>query len=217
MVILGGVPYSDPWALSLTGPPFWTSLQMVVTARPDAYTGNEDRTLHVGPPGILSNDVVARDHDAATAALSAEPKHGALSLQGNGSFSYRPEPDYNGNDGFTYVAHSGDYVSAPVKVTLKIQSVPDPPVAHDDSYTTSLNTTLSVDPPGLLENDVNRDGNSMRAAFLSGEVYGNLDLRSDGSFTFTPWTDRTEGARFFYRVTTNSGSDVGYVGIAVVH
>jgi hypothetical protein len=214
MVICGG-SQQGTWELSLGEPPSWAPIAMVVTAKADAYPGKEDQPLTVPPPGVLGNDAVREGHQPPVAVLDSGSHHGTLTLGRDGSFSYRPDPDFNGNDAFTYIAESGDYISAPAKVTIKVASVADPPLAVDDYYSIPLNTPLVVEPPGVLASDVNPDGTGLRATFLSGEVHGSLDFNADGSFTFVPWADSRGGAFFFYRSSSGSGSTVGDVFITV--
>ena len=52
------------------------------------------------------------------------------------------------------------------------------PVATDDSYSTTLNTTLSVAAPGVLANDTDADGNPLTAAVVATVTHGTLALAS---------------------------------------
>lgn len=106
MVICGG-SQQGTWELSLGEPPSWAPIAMVVTAKADAYPGKEDQPLTVPPPGVLGNDAVREGHQPPVAVLDSGSHHGTLTLGRDGSFSYRPDPDFNGNDAFTYVAESG--------------------------------------------------------------------------------------------------------------
>src|SRR5262245_40666872 len=53
----------------------------------DTYKLDEDTTLTLSAPGILSNDSDA-DGDPLTTALVSGPAHGALTLNGDGSLTY---------------------------------------------------------------------------------------------------------------------------------
>ena len=59
--------------------------------------------LVVGGLGILVNDSDV-DGDSLSAILVGDVAHGTLALDPSGSFSYTPDTDYLGSDGFTYRA-----------------------------------------------------------------------------------------------------------------
>lgn len=59
--------------------------------------------LVVGAPGVLANDSDL-DGDPLQVVLQTGPTHGTLDLQPDGSFTYTPEPGYDGPDSFTYFA-----------------------------------------------------------------------------------------------------------------
>ena len=75
---------------------------------------------------MLANDNDA-EGDAFTAALVVEPAHGRLELGEDGSFTYTPDPDYNGRDSFSYRANDGQLDTDPVTVTIDVGPVDDPP------------------------------------------------------------------------------------------
>jgi len=62
-----------------------------------------------------------------------------------------------------------------------------PPVAVDDAYATPLDDNLSVDAPGVLENDSDPDGDALTAVLVSSAgASGQLFLEPDGSFEYEP-------------------------------
>src|SRR5439155_308826 len=62
----------------------------------DSYSTAEDTTLNVVAPGVLANDSDV-DGDTLSAVLVSQPTHGSLTLNSNGSFSYVPATNYNGD------------------------------------------------------------------------------------------------------------------------
>ena len=60
------------------------------------------------------------------------------------------------------------------------------PVANDDTYNTSENTSLTIYAPGVLENDVDLEGESLSVELVSEPKYGSLNLNPDGSFFYQP-------------------------------
>ena len=70
-------------------------------------------------PGVLENDMDA-DGDPLTAVLTTDAQHGDLVLSGDGSFTYKPEPGFVGNDTFQYHADDGRDPSESITVTIII-------------------------------------------------------------------------------------------------
>src|SRR5690606_40207591 len=56
-------------------------------------------------------------------------------------------------DTFTYQASNGVSRSLVATVTITVNATNQPPVANDDSYTTDVDTPLTVSAPGVLAND----------------------------------------------------------------
>src|SRR4029079_13112960 len=87
-----------------------------LAATPDGYHASENSTLAVpATSGVLANDTSAK-----RAFLSATTVHGTLTLQRDGSFTYRSVAGYRGWDAFTYRAGAatGYYLTPPVPVYL---------------------------------------------------------------------------------------------------
>ena len=53
------------------------------------------------------------DGDTLTAVLAGGTTDGLLTLNGDGSFTYTPDPDWHGTDGFTYLADDGQLEGGP--------------------------------------------------------------------------------------------------------
>ncbi|MDY6911786.1 MAG: Ig-like domain-containing protein [Chloroflexota bacterium] len=97
-------------------------------ANADAYSTNEDTTLTASAPGVLINDTDV-DGDTLTASQDSGPSHGSLTLNGDGSFTYTPDPDFNGSDSFTYRAYDDTAYSNAATVTININPVVGPSIS----------------------------------------------------------------------------------------
>jgi hypothetical protein len=97
-------------------------------AKNDSYSTDEDTTLKVSAPGVLTNDSDP-DGDPLTASLRSGPSDGSLTLNSNGSFTYKPDLNFYGSDSFTYRANDGTSNSNVATVTITINPVVDPPIA----------------------------------------------------------------------------------------
>jgi len=149
----------------------------------DAYTTDEDVTLVVAAPGVLSNDTDA-DNDPLTASLVADVSNGILTLQADGSFTYLSNLNFYGEDSFTYVANDGKVDSNIATVTISVSPVNDAPVPVDDGYVTDEDVILSVAAPGVLGNDSDVDGDPLTAVLVADASHGTLTLNPDGSFSY---------------------------------
>jgi hypothetical protein len=88
-------------------------------ATADSYTTAEGTTLTVAASGVLANDTDAQGYPLI-AELLANPLHGALSFNSDGSFTFTPDSGYVGADGFVYQADNGTFTSAPTTVSITI-------------------------------------------------------------------------------------------------
>ena len=186
---------------------FWWKLldppiQMPV-ANPDAYETPRNETLSVPAPGILSNDKSGLNWDPSqlTAMLVDNVSHGVLSFKTDGSFTYTPETDFSGEDAFTYRISDGENTSNTARVSISVVDTNSPPIATDDSYEILEDETLQVDAPGILANDYDPDGQTLRITLEEEPQSGELVMNEDGSFEYTPAADFHGADRFSYRIS----------------
>lgn len=183
------------------------------TAVDDAYTLDEDTTLVAA--SVLANDV-APEGSVLSATTVTDPAHGSLSLAPDGTFTYTPEPDFEGVDSFTYAASDGVSASAPVTVTLTIAPVEDfLPVAVDDAYTTEQDMDINNRVLGLsvLDNDVTDV--AATAVLVTGAAHGRAFMHPDGMFQYTPDAGFHGTDSFTYLARTGSDSTVATVTLTV--
>ncbi|MEO5925046.1 MAG: Ig-like domain-containing protein [Bryobacteraceae bacterium] len=175
----------------------------------DAYSVNQNQTLTVSAPGVLSNDTSPGGF-AMTMIRLTDPANGSVTSNANGSFTFTPTVGFSGTTSFTYKANSTTGDSNTATVTITVIAIP---VANNDSYSGSLNTPLTVAAPGLLSNDT---GTNLSAIEVADSANGTTTVSPNGGFTFTPTTGYTGTTSFTYKV--NNGlmdSNVATVTITV--
>jgi len=176
----------------------------VINAEPvalnDTYTTPEDTLLFISAPGVLLNDTDA-DLDTLTVAASSPASNGTVILFSNGTFTYDPDPDFNGIDSFSYSVFDGNEFSNTANVTITVTSVNDAPVALNDTYTIPENTELSVLPLGILANDTDAENDSLQSVLVTDVSNGTLSLTTSGDFTYNPDTDFVGIDSFTYNAT----------------
>ncbi|MCC9607773.1 Ig-like domain-containing protein [Blastopirellula sp. JC732] len=206
----------------------------------DAYETDEDTAFNIAAPGVLENDtdadgdaltVVDINGEAANVGTQITLDSGALvTLNADGSFDYDPNGAFaslaegeTAEDSFTYTAADGIGLMSSSTVVITIAGIDHSPVSADDAYETSEDTALNIASPGVLENDVDADGDSLMVVDINGEPANVgtqialdsgalLTLNADGSFDYDPngaFASLAEGETaeesFTYSVADGSG------------
>jgi VCBS repeat-containing protein len=128
----------------------------------DSYGVDEDAALVVAAAGVLGNDSDP-DADSLTAQLVSDVSNGTLVLNADGSFTYTPDADFNGQDSFSYRASDGELSTDPVTVTITVGAVNDAPAANPDTGSAGENESASF---AVLANDTDADGDTLSLASL---------------------------------------------------
>ncbi len=111
----------------------------------DNYSVAEDSVLGIAARGVLENDSDLDVDQTLTVELVTGPTHAtSFSLNGNGSFNYIPEADFNGVDTFTYRVFDGTLYSNVAMAQIAVVNVNDPSVAQSQSISTNQNTPVIV-------------------------------------------------------------------------
>ncbi len=178
-------------------------------ANNDSYNMITNTTLSVVAPGVLANDNDP-DGDTLTSVLVSGPAHGTLTLTNNGGFSYTPANGFIGTDTFTYQASDGLAYSTAASVTIIVNTtaVNNRPVANNDSYSTEVNTTLTVGSPGILANDYDADGDNLTAILVTSTANGTLNLNTNGGFSYTPTNNFIGTDSFTYEASDGSTNSI---------
>ncbi|NND03945.1 MAG: tandem-95 repeat protein [Acidimicrobiia bacterium] len=171
-------------------------------ARPDEFATPEDTLLEIAVPGLLGNDSDV-ESDTLTPVLRAAPDHGTLTEFGtDGSFSYMPDPDFDGTDEFRYRVSDGVLNSNTVAVTINVGPVNDAPIAVADEYHMLEDEILTIPLPGVLINDLDVDGDELTAHLDVGTSDGDLTtFRRNGSFVYEPDEDFNGMDQFGYHAS----------------
>ena len=156
-----------------------------VSGESPAWTGyriNEDSSLNVGAPGILSNDFDA-DGNPLTAALVTGPSSaGSFTLNPDGSFTYVPLANFAGNDSFTYRVNDGTVNSNVATVTIQVDPVNDPPAIADATVAVDENsangTAVTNISDSFTATDFDRDGAALTYSITAGNTGGAFAINA---------------------------------------
>ncbi|MDP1611500.1 MAG: Ig-like domain-containing protein [Sulfuritalea sp.] len=155
----------------------------VPQTRDDSVTLAEDTPIVLD---ALANDLNARQPGFVPVIVDA-PAHGQVTINADGSFSFAPEQNWNGEDRFTYKLSDGRVDSNLATVSLTVTPVNDAPVTVADAASVGEDGTLAAS-RNLLANDSDVDAATVLTVAAPGEyvgVYGTLTLAQDGSYSYT--------------------------------
>jgi CSLREA domain-containing protein len=154
-------------------------------------------------------DVALNDTDVdgnlnpASITVISGPVNGTVTSNGDGTFTYTPNPNFYGSDSFTYtIADDGGLTSDEATVTINVTSVNDPPVANDDSAEININESPAVN-IDVTANDTDVDDtiNPASVATVSVPISGTVSVDPvSGVVTYTPDEDFVGQDTFEYEV-----------------
>ena len=203
------------------------TVTITVTAVNDAPVASDDvGAVDEDDPAGVTVDVLVNDSDVDGDALTVAGYDdsgltlGSVADNGDGTFTYIPDPNANGTDVFTYDVTDGNGGSDTATVVIAVTPMPDAPVANDNAYLTPDDTPLVVPAPGLLANDFDLDGDALSHSLIPVELPSNglvvLSAIGDGGFVYTPAAGFVGTDTFSYRVNDGTGlSAVAEVSITV--
>jgi VCBS repeat-containing protein len=171
-----------------------------LTANPDAYAAGQGKALAVvAAKGVLVND---RDPQGKPliALLAANPRHGTLTFNADGSFTYTNDGTGAASDSFTYQASNGTALSNIATVTITLGGA-DAITAAADSYSLPHGGNITVAAPGVLANDLDPNGAPLTASAAALPAHGSLTLNPNGSFTYAHDGTNTTSDSFSYRAS----------------
>ncbi|MDW1899737.1 tandem-95 repeat protein, partial [Vibrio sp. Vb1337] len=198
-------------------------LDLTVTPVNDAPEP-QDQAFTVGEDGILT----FTDADLLTGATDVEGDNltvegvtytgadGVLTDNGDGTYSFAPNENFNGDVNFTFDVSDGtDTVTANIDVTVTPEN--DPPVAGSTSYTVHEDNSITISDEQLLANSSDIEGDVAISSVSYSGNDGVLEINGDGTYTFSPNENFTGDVSLDVVVVDEDGAvDTTTAGITVL-
>ena len=192
-------------------------------AADDAFSGDEDTQV---TGNVLTDNGSGADSDPDGDPLSVSPgvivtaNGGTVNLLADGSFTYDPAANFNGQDQFDYTLLDGNGGTDTGTVTITVNPMPDDPVAANDTLTAdeeaSLVGNLLSDNGAGADSDPDGDPLSVAPAVLTTAGGGTVNIFANGFFIYDPAADFFGPDQFSYTLLDgNGGTDTGTVSITV--
>ena len=182
----------------------------------DSVSTNEDTALVIDVADLLAND---SDVDGDTLSITAVGNsiNGTAVLNGDGTITFTPTENFNGDASFEYSLSDGQGGIATGTVNVTVNAVNDAPVSVVDSVSTDEDTALVINVTDLLGNDSDVDGDTLSIASVSNGNNGTVVFNEDeGTITFTPTDNFNGDASFEYSLSDGQGGiATGTVNVTV--
>ena len=166
------------------------------------------------------------ENDSLTYEKASDPAHGTVTVYNNGTYTYHPADNYNGQDSFDVTVSDGPAEDTET-VAVTVTPVNDPPTAVDDARTMAEDGEVAID---VLANDYDVDADedlnaepdtsaltySLDNILLVDPQHGSVSISVEGLIVYTPSADYNGTDSFEYNVFDAAGTfDTGTVTITI--
>lgn len=172
-------------------------------------------------PNDTDVDLVVKEIDTSqelSVINVTDAPSGTVTLNGDGTITYTPEPFFTGTDVFTYTLSDGKIVTP----TARVQVIVLPTLARDDTLQTLEDTPLTNIGSTLLQNDREPATLSVASASTSSAQGGTVTLTGNSAaslaatdITYAPAQDFFGTDTFSYTITTGTVTDTATVTVTV--
>ncbi|ELB2105530.1 tandem-95 repeat protein, partial [Vibrio parahaemolyticus] len=163
---------------------------------------------------VISNDVDLEGNlNPASVTATSSPTNGTIINNGDGSFTYEPNENFNGIDEFTYQVCDTEPLCDEAMVTIEVLPVNDAPVAQNDSATTIEDNAVSIE---VIANDIDVDSPLAISSFNQA-TNGTVTQLDDGTLSYQPNSNFNGTDSFSYEVCDPEGAcDSAVVTVDVI-
>ncbi|HHF3214109.1 TPA: tandem-95 repeat protein, partial [Vibrio diabolicus] len=150
-----------------------------------AFTIGEDGVLTFTDQDLLDGATDIDGDDLSVEGVSYTGADGVLTDNGDGTYSFAPNENFNGDVNFTFDVSDGtDTVTANIDVSVTPEN--DPPVAGSTSYIVHEDNSITISDEQLLANSSDIEGDVLIDSVSYSGNDGVLEINGDGTYTFSP-------------------------------
>ena len=155
-------------------------------------------------------DPLLNDYDADNTGISivsvSSPANGTITSQGDGTYKYMPDLNFNGTDSASYMIQDGEGDQTSGKIYFTVNPINDPPVAVLENRITQEDTPVNID---VLLNDSDVDGNLSPSGvtITQNPAHGSVVVEANGTVTYTPDANYFGQDNFYYKLIDDAGAE----------
>ncbi|MCK8085260.1 tandem-95 repeat protein [Vibrio sp. 1CM8B] len=181
-----------------------------------AFTIGEDGVLNFTDADLLTGATDVEGDDLTVEGVTYTGADGVLTDNGDGSYSFAPNENFNGDVNFSFDVSDGtDTVQANIDVSVTPEN--DPPVAGSTSYTVHEDNSITISNEQLLANSSDIEGEVAIDSVTYTGSDGVFEDNGDGTYTFSPNENFNGDVSLAVVVTDEEGAtEATTVGITVL-
>ena len=159
-------------------------------------------TTHMGViyAGTVANNISDPENDPLTTALATGPGHGTLMMNSDGTYGYKPQAGYVGDDTFTYSVTDGEIGAEPVQAVVTVTMTNTPPTPDADVAAATQGVPVVIN---VLANDSDPEGDPLKVSSFTYTGAGTVAINANNTLTYTPGKNFIGQESFSYSVTDN--------------
>ncbi|OAN18060.1 hypothetical protein A3K86_03850 [Photobacterium jeanii] len=166
--------------------------------------GKEDISITFTQDMLLQNATDVDSDNLTAINLSIDDKYGELVDNKDGSFTFTPTQDYNGDVPFKFEVDDGDGAITPAQGTLDLAAVNDAPVLAETSYKVNEDGSILIEKSSLLANASDVDQDDIELVKIESDDNGTVVEQPNGDWLYTPNPDYSGDANL--KITLNDGT-----------
>ncbi len=163
---------------------------------PDTATTPEDTSVNIS---VLADDTFTGTYGTNYIISSVtQPANGTVSIEADGTLTYTPDANFNGEEDFTYTVTTTNTDGSTDTDTADVQVTVTPVVDVVDNYeTTTEDTAVTLN---VLANDL-FVGSNYEVNSVATPSNGTVTFTADGTMEYTPGPNFNGSDQFEYTVT----------------
>lgn len=204
-----GIDDSEPTEVTI-------HIRQYPTVTDQSYEAVPGQARKIAAPGVLQG---AEDlnGDPLTARLvgGQSTAHGQITLNEDGSFTYKAAVTAMGEDSFRFYASDGTLASDPATATIMLSPLAKPN-AMDDEFEIDAGGNVALAAPGVLENDSSPHGGTLTAQLIAPPAHAaRFELQPNGAFVYEHNRSIDAVDTFTYRAIDLIASEPATVTIVI--
>ncbi len=153
-----------------------------------AFSMSEDSVITLSSEQLLatSSDI---EGEVSLESVSYSGTDGIFTDNGDGSYSFAPNENFNGDISLDIVVVDADGATDTATAGVEVGAVNDAPVAGDIAYSINEDGSVTLSQEQLLATSSDVDGDDLTAGNVTGGDNVSVTDNGDGTFTLTPDAD----------------------------